>query len=128
MVAKKSRKHAKKKPSKHKITSKRDFLRRMLRIKGDYSISKLDMIVIHEIFSWYPEDIDFMEKVSAPPFPINNILWFKTEDGKKYLHKKKLEFYFKIPKYEKPVDTGEKFGDDVLERKPRTTREFLNGC
>lgn len=110
------------------MSSKRDFLRRMLRINGDYSVSKLDMIVIHEIFSWYPEDIDFMEKVSSPPFVINNILWFKTEDGKKYLHKKKLEFYFKIPEREKAVDLGEKFGDDVLDRKPRTTREFLNGC
>lgn len=113
-----------KKP-KHSMLSKRAFLRRMLRVDEDFRASKLDMISVHEIFSWYVDEISFMEKVCAPPFKLNNILWFKTEEGKKYLRKKLLEFKFKIPEYEKPVDTGVKSGDDLEEIKPKTIRTFL---
>jgi hypothetical protein len=107
------------------MLSKRAFLRRMLRADASFKASKLDMICVHEIFSWYPDEIEFMKKVSRPPFKLNNILWFKTEDGKQYLNKKLLEFKYKIPEYEKPVDTGIKSGDDLTDIKPQTIRKFL---
>jgi hypothetical protein len=112
-------------PPKHKMASKRSFLRRMLRVGEDYKASKLDMITVHEVFSWYPEEISFMEKVGPPPFKLNNILWFKTEDGKRYLQKKLLEFHYKIPEYQKAVDTGEVFGENIYNNQPKTIREFL---
>lgn len=119
--------HAKKiKPPKHSMLSKRAFLRRMLKAGPDFKATKLDIIAVHEIFSWYPEEIDFMAKVGPPPFKLNNILWFKTEDGKKYLAKKLREFHYKIEEYEKPVDTGVKSGEDKLDIRPQTIRKFLD--
>ena len=113
------------KPPKHSMLSKRAFLRRMLRVGEDFKFNKEEIIFVHEIFSWYPEEINFMSKVGPPPFKLNNILWFKTEDGKKYLAKKLREFHHKIPEYQKPVDTGVKFGDDITDIKPQTIRKFL---
>ena len=107
------------------MLSKRAFLRRMFKINGDLNISKQQMIVLHEIFSWYPEEIDFMRKVPPPPFKLNNILWFKTKDGKEYLAKKLREFHHKIPESEKPIDTGVKSGDDKLDIKVQSIRKFL---
>jgi hypothetical protein len=66
-----------------------------------------------------------MAKVGPPPFKLNNILWFKTEEGKKYLAKKLREFHYKIEEYEKPVDTGVKSGDDKLDIKVQSIRKFL---
>jgi hypothetical protein len=113
-----------KKP-KHSMLNKRAFLRRMLRVGEEFRASKSDIIFVHEIFSWYPEEIDFMAKVGPPPFKLNNILWFKTEEGKKYLTKKLREFHYKIEEYEKPVDTGVKSGDDKLDIKVQSIRKFL---
>lgn len=119
-----------KKPKKPKSPStaktKRDFVRRMMRRNETDPIVKLEMIVVSEIFNAI-EDLPFLEKVGPPPFKLNNFLWFKTPEGKKYLKLKQLEFNHKIPEYEKPVDTGEKFGDDIMEKKPQTIRQFLNG-
>jgi len=114
------------KPPKHSMLSKRAFLRRMLRVGNEFKANKVDIITVHEIFSWYPEEIDFMAKVGPPPFKLNNILWFKTEDGKKYLAKKLREFHYKIEEYEKPVDTGVKSGDDKSNIKVLSIRKFLD--
>lgn len=113
-----------KKPSTVKL--KRAFVRRMMRRDEVSSISRLEMMIANEIFSSI-EDLDFLSNVSPPPFKLNNLLWLKSADGKKFLKLKLLEFNYKIPEYQKPVDTGEKFGDDLLNNKPQTIRQFLNG-
>ena len=114
-------------PSFHK--DRQLFISRMLGA-GNSPNYKLDMMVAKEIFETFNNDIDFLGKVKKP-FEFKKgmgLLYFKSPAGKEYLQKKYREFHFKIEETEKPVDLGVKSGDDVFEYKPRTVREFLNGC
>ena len=89
---------------------------------------KLDMSIAKEVFETFNNDLNFLHKVKPPSWldPKLGLLYFKSAAGKEYLRKKYQEFNFKIEEKEKPVDLGVKSGDDVLEHKARTIREFLN--
>lgn len=85
-----------------------------------------ERVVAKKIFARYNNDIDFLSKVSAPSWLKDSLVWFLSADGLKYLDLKYKEFYFKIQDAPKIVDFQEKFGDDIMERKPLTVRDFLN--
>ena len=59
------------------------------------------------------------------PWTSQVIKYFLTKDGKEYLRKKHKEFYFKTPEKDKFVDTKEKAGEDIMEHKTKTLRDFL---
>lgn len=85
----------------------------------------LEMSIAKKVFAEYEGHEDFLSKVK-PPFKMEgSIKYLISPDGKKYLKKKYQEFYFEVPDREKAVDLGVKFGDDIVEKKPRTIREFL---
>ena len=54
------------------------------------------------------------------------IKYFLTKEGKEYLRKKHKEFYYKPPDKDKYLDTKEKAGQDILESKKKTLKDFLN--
>jgi hypothetical protein len=110
-------------PSYHK--EKLAFIHRIL--GGSFSSPKMtERVVAKKIFERYKNDLDFLSKVSAPSWLKDSMLWFLTEDGLKYLDLKYKEFYFKIEEPPKIVDFHHKVGDDILEKKPLTVRDFLN--
>jgi hypothetical protein len=112
-------------PSFHK--DRQFFISRMLGA-GKSPNYKLDMSIAKEIFESFNNDLDFLHKVKPPSWldPKKGLLYFKSPAGKEYLRKKYQEFKFVIEEKEKPVDLGVKSGEDVLEHKPRTVRQFLN--
>lgn len=84
------------------------------------------MMVVTKIFELFDNNIDFLKSV-PPPFALEkSIKFFLTEDGKKYLYKKKLEFDYIPKKEEKIVDCNEKIGKDIETNKKKTLRQFLN--
>ena len=83
------------------------------------------MHTVTKIFEQFDNDLDFLSKVK-PPFELkDSIKYFLTKDGKEYLRKKHKEFYFKTPEKDKFVDTKEKAGEDIMEHKTKTLRDFL---
>jgi len=87
---------------------------------------QLDMMVVTKIFELFDNNLEFLNNVS-PPFVLDkSIKFFLTEDGKKYLDKKKMEFDYIPPEVEKIVDLNEKIGEDISTNKIKTLRQFLN--
>ena len=84
------------------------------------------MMVVTKIFESFDNNVNFLNNV-PPPFTLDkSIKFFLTEDGKKYLSKKKLEFDYIPKKVDKIVDCNEKMGKDVETNKNKTLRQFLN--
>ena len=84
------------------------------------------MHTVTKIFEEFNNDLDFLCKVK-PPFELQgSIKYFLTQDGKEYLRKKYKEFYYKPPEKDKFIDTEVKAGEDILEKKKKTLRDFLN--
>ena len=104
---------------------KRSFLKRMIGNQKPDSYP-LEMSVVKKIFDFFDNDLDFLSKVK-PHFKLNNsIKYFLTKDGKEYLVKKHREFYYKPPEKDKFVDTEVKSGEDILKKKKKTLRDFLD--
>jgi hypothetical protein len=76
-----------------------------------------------DIFLVYP--VDFLNKVKKPPFHLNSLFFFLSEDGKKYLNLKLKEYLYKPKSYD-IVEEEEKVGEDWNGEKKRGFREFLN--
>ena len=115
-----------KKPPAPFFTERREFLFRVLNGEKPANYC-LEMTVVKKIFAHFENDLDFLSKVNPPSWMKgNSIRWFLTNDGKQFLDKKYKEFKFKIAEFEKCVDSGEKFGDDLIEHRPLTLRNFLN--
>jgi len=113
-----------KKVAKPHFKERRGFIKRML---GNSKASdwRLEMTVATKIFKDFKDDLNFLSKVK-PPFELKgSIKYFLTKDGKEYLRKKHKEFYFKTPEKDKFVDTKEKAGEDIMEHKTKTLRDFL---
>ena len=85
-----------------------------------------EMSTVTKIFTQFNNDLEFLSKVK-PPFQLKGtIKYFLTQDGREYLSKKHKEFYYKPPEKDKFVDTEVKAGQDILEKKKKTLRDFLN--
>ena len=116
-------------PATKKVTQphfkeRRAFIKRML--GGSKAPDwRLEMMVVTKVFKEFKGDLDFLSKVK-PPFELKgSIKYFLTKDGKEYLRKKYKEFYFKPPEKDKFVDTKEKAGEDIMDHKTKTLRDFL---
>ena len=75
------------------------------------------------------EDFDFISKYTIPSWvrEQNTLLWFKKEEGKKYLKRKYEEYLFEPEANEDIfVDEGEIKGDNVEYKKKKSLREFLD--
>lgn len=70
-------------------------------------------------------NVEFLIKVPKPPFKINSLFFFKTEDGIKYLRQKYQEYLYK-PKSYAIIEGEEKEGEDWGGNKRVGIREFLN--
>ena len=114
---------AKKQP-KPFFKERKQFLKRML--GGLKPINYVfEMSTVTKIFTQFNNDLEFLSKVK-PPFELKGtIKYFLTQDGREYLSKKHKEFYYKPPEKDKFVDTKEKSGEDTLENKKKTLRDFL---
>ena len=118
-------KPTKKKPPKPFFKDRRDFVKRML--GGSKATDwRMEMHTATTVFNKFDNDIDFLEKVKPPFVFKNTIKYFLTKDGKEYLLKKHKEFYYKPPDKDKFIDTKEKAGEDILETKKKTLKDFLN--
>jgi len=87
---------------------------------------RMEMHTATKVFECFENDTDFLSKVKPPFVFKNTIKYFLTKDGKEYLQKKHKEFYYKPPEKDKFVDTGVKSGEDILRKKTKTLRDFLN--
>ena len=85
-----------------------------------------EMHTVTKIFEQFNNDLDFLSKVKAPFELKGTIKYFLTQDGREYLSKKHKEFYYKPPEKDKFVDMEVKVGEDILEKKKKTLRDFLN--
>ena len=85
-----------------------------------------EMSTVTKIFAQFGNDLDFLTKVKQPFELKGTIKYFLTEDGREYLRKKYKEFNYKPPEKDKFVDTGVKVGEDLVKKKARTLRDFLN--
>jgi hypothetical protein len=121
-----SKKTAKpKKAPKPFFKERKEFVKRLLDNKKSSNIA-LDMKIATQIFERFDNDIDFLSKVK-PLFKMEaSIKWFLTKDGVKFLDLKYKEFKYKPKKIESAIDLGEKVGDDVIQNKKRTIRQFLD--
>lgn len=114
-----------KKKAKPFFKERKEFVKRMLQ-GGKSENLQLDMMVVTKIFELFDNNLEFLNNVS-PPFVLDkSIKFFLTEDGKKYLDKKKMEFDYIPPEVEKIVDLNEKIGEDISTNKIKTLRQFLN--
>jgi hypothetical protein len=115
----------KKKTPKPFFKDRRDFVKRML--GGSKATDwRMEMHAATIVFNQFDNDLEFLEKVK-PPFTFKNtIKYFLTKDGKEYLRKKHQEFYYKPPDKDKFIDTKEKAGEDILQTKKKTLKDFLN--
>jgi hypothetical protein len=115
----------KKKEAKPFFQERKEFIKRML--DGEKSQDMiLDMTTVTKIFNKFNNDVDFLSKVK-PPFKLNgSIRYFLTTDGMLFLDKKYKEYQYKPKKADKVIDLNEKFGEDLVENKPKTLRNFLN--
>ena len=115
----------KKKQAKPFFTERREFVKRML-AGSKASDWRMEMHTATKVFEQFKNDVDFLSKVKPPFVFKNTIKYFLTKDGKEYLEKKYKEFNYKPPEKDKFVDTKEKFGEDILSKKKKTLRDFLN--
>lgn len=116
---------SKKKQTKPFFTERREFVKRML--AGSKATDwRMEMHTATRVFEQFKNDTDFLSKVKPPFVFKNTIKYFLTKDGKEYLQKKHKEFYYKPPEKDKFVDTGVKSGEDIIRKKTKTLRDFLN--
>jgi hypothetical protein len=114
-----------KSPPKPFFKERKEFIKRLLDNKKSSNIA-VDMKIATQIFDRFDNDVDFLSKVK-PLFKMDgSIKWFITKDGIKFLDAKYKEFKYKPKKNEKPIDLGEKIGDDIIQSKKRTIRQFLD--
>ena len=115
----------KKKKPKPFFKARRDFIKRML--AGSKATDwRMEMHTATKVFSEFDNDLDFLEKVKPPFVFKNTIKYFLTKEGREYLRKRHKEFYYKPPDKDKFIDTKEKAGEDILEKKKKTLKDFLN--
>jgi hypothetical protein len=114
-----------KKQVKSFFKERKEFIKRLL--DGSKSSNfALDMMTATKVFEKFNNDLDFLSKVK-PLFKLNGtIKWLLTADGIKFLDLKYKEFKYKPKKSEILIDSGEKFGDDIVKPRPRTIRQFLD--
>jgi|TARA_R110000824_G_scaffold244366_4_gene433123 hypothetical protein len=104
---------------------RKEFISRMLDGEKPKAFA-LDMMAVTRIFQIFVGHEDFLSKV-APPFKLkDSIKYLLSSEGMKYLRKKKDEFYYKPKKLDKIIDFKEKVGEDTLQSKTLTLRDFLN--
>ena len=114
-----------KKKAKPFFKERKEFIKRML-AGGRSENIQLDMMTVTKIFEAFDNNIKFLSRVS-PPFKLKgSIKYFLTEDGKKYLSKKKREFDYIPPEEIKIIDHKKKVGEDIKTNKTKTLRQFLN--
>lgn len=115
----------KKKKPKPFFKARRDFIKRML--AGSKAKDwRMEMHTATKVFSEFDNDLDFLEKVKPPFVFKDTIKYFLTKEGREYLRKRHKEFYYKPPDKDKFIDTKEKAGEDILEKKKKTLKDFLN--
>ena len=113
-----------KKTAKPHFKERKEFLKRMLGESKPINWV-FEMHTTTKIFEQFNNDLDFLSKVK-PPFSLEGtIKYFLTPKGGEYLDKKHREFYYKPPEKDKFVDTKEKVGEDIIETKTKTLRDFL---
>jgi len=116
---------AKKKQTKPFFVERREFVKRML--AGSKAKDwRMEMHTATKVFEHFKNDLDFLSKVKPPFVFKNTIKFFLTKEGREYLEKKYKEFNYKPPEKDKFVDTKEKFGEDIVSKKKKTLRDFLN--
>ena len=104
---------------------RKSFVKRMLCGQKSENMN-LDMMVATKVFDDFDNDISFLSSVS-PPFKMEHgIRYLLTEDGNKYLTRKKLEFDYEPPEIIKITEHKEKSGEDKTIQKNKTLRDFLN--
>ncbi len=114
-----------KKQAKPFFKERKEFIKRLLDGKKSSNLA-LDMMTATKIFEKFDNDVDFLSKVK-PLFKMDgSIKWFLTFDGMKFLDLKYKEFKYKPKKSEIMIDFEDKFGNDYVEYKPRTIRQFLD--
>jgi hypothetical protein len=119
---------AKKKKPKPFFSARKNFIKRML---GESKALdwRMEMHTVTKVFEQFVDcekDLEFLEKVKPPFVFKNTIKFFLTKEGREYLTKKRKEFYYKPPDKDKYLDTKEKVGQDILENKKKTLKDFLN--
>ena len=111
-----------KKESQIRSRARRAFLKRMLIETKKVESLEAELKATKDIFNEYP--FEFISKVAKPPFNINSLFFFKTEDGKKYLQRKLKEFLYKPKSYD-IVEGDKKVGEDWTGDKKKGFWEFL---
>lgn len=114
----------KKTPKKRVSTGKerKDFVGRMLSHKFDKIEWRAECKAAKDIFELYP--VEFLIKTPKPPFAINSLFFFLSQEGKKYLDQKLKEYLYKPKSY--PIIEGDKVEGEEWEGKKRVgIREFL---
>ena len=100
---------------------RKDFAVRML-VDNPKPMWQAELRACKDLFKLFP--VEFLIKVSKPPFKINSCFFFLSEDGKEYLNRKLKEFLYKPERYE-IVEGIEKQGEDWSGKRKRGFREFL---
>ena len=105
----------------------RNFITRSLQGKLSSKEMGREMHVAKIMLDICHEDYDFLSKFKVPSWVKTTLLWFKSKDGRKHLKTKYNEYLFE-PEIKEDIfiDEGEKKGEDILEIKPRTLRQFLD--
>ena len=80
--------------------------------------------VLKNLMSLYPDE-DFWQKVHFD-MGWDSIIILQSEYGRSLLDKKYKEFHFKIPEYTKIELTNKSNNDKILDKKPKTIRQYLN--
>ena len=115
-----------KKQPKPFVKERKEFIKRMLDGEKSTNIG-MDMAVATEVFKLFDNNIDFLSKVK-PPFKLKGtIIYLRSQSGREYLTKKYREFLYRPKNHEDFVDEKKKTGEDIVQPKIRTLREFLNG-
>lgn len=115
-----------KKQAKPFFRERKQFVIRMLDGEKSEDMS-MDMMVATQVFKWFDNDIEFLSKVK-PPFKFkNSIRYLRSKDGRKYLEKKHREYLYLPKNQEDFVEQIDKIGEDIVQPKIRTLRDFLNG-
>ena len=106
--------------------NKRNILKRILKIPPNQRAPfwKREFKLFNDLIELYP-NMEFWDKVNFHQ-EWDSLRILKSDYGKKILEKKYNEFHYILPSYQQQK-LGDKIGDDaVINKKPKTIREFLS--
>lgn len=107
-------------------STKRNLIKKLL--KPDQPINWPRELKVANTLIQKKPDVQFWENFDLP-FKLNSLSFLLSDRGKEYLLQKRVEKH-DLPSF-KPTQielSSEKIGEDVICNKPKSIKDFLNGC